>query len=58
MRAVVVEPAVPDEYVASFPNTYITAWQMLVGKAAVSAADTVFVFARATFAQPPPPPAR
>lgn len=43
--AVRVDPAVPDEYVAAFPNTYITAWQMLVGKAAVSPADTVFVWA-------------
>src|SRR5262249_59081967 len=43
--AVVVDPSVPDEHVAAFPNTYITAWQMLVGKAAVSAADTVFVWA-------------
>ena len=43
--AVRVEPSVPDEYVAAFPNTYITAWQMLVGKAQVSAADTVFVWA-------------
>jgi len=43
--AVVVDPSVPDEHVAAFPNTYITAWQMLVGKAAVSPADTVFVWA-------------
>jgi NADPH:quinone reductase-like Zn-dependent oxidoreductase len=43
--AVRVDPSVPDEHVAAFPNTYITAWQMLVGKAAVSAADTVFVWA-------------
>lgn len=43
--AVVVDPSVPDEYVAAFPNTYITAWQMLVGKAVISPADTVFVWA-------------
>ena len=43
--AVRVDPSVPDEHVAAFPNTYITAWQMLVGKAQVSAADTVFVWA-------------
>jgi NADPH:quinone reductase-like Zn-dependent oxidoreductase len=43
--AAVVDPSVPDEHVAAFPNTYITAWQMLVGKAQVSAADTVFVWA-------------
>ena len=41
----VVDPSVPDEHVAAFPNTYITAWQMLVGKAGVSPADTVFVWA-------------
>ena len=43
--AVTVDPSVPDEDVAAFPNTYITAWQMLVGKAAVTPADTVFVWA-------------
>ena len=43
--AVPVEPSVPDEYVAAFPNAYITAWQMLVGKAGIDAADTVFVWA-------------
>jgi NADPH:quinone reductase-like Zn-dependent oxidoreductase len=43
--AVRVDPSVPDEHVAAFPNTYITAWQMLVGKAQVSAADRVFVWA-------------
>lgn len=43
--AVWVDPAVPDEHVAAFPNAYITAWQMLVGKAGVDAADTVFVWA-------------
>lgn len=43
--AVIVDPSIPDEHVAAFPNTYITAWQMLVGKARVSAADTVFVWA-------------
>lgn len=43
--AVRVDPSVPDEHVAAFPNAYVTAWQMLVGKAGVSAADTVFVWA-------------
>jgi NADPH:quinone reductase-like Zn-dependent oxidoreductase len=43
--AVPVDPSVPDEHVAAFPNTYITAWQMLVGKARVSPEDTVFVWA-------------
>jgi NADPH:quinone reductase-like Zn-dependent oxidoreductase len=43
--AVRVDASVPDEHVAAFPNTYITAWQMLVGKAQVSAADTVYVWA-------------
>jgi NADPH:quinone reductase-like Zn-dependent oxidoreductase len=43
--AIHVSPDVPDEHVASFPNTYITAWQMLVGKAHVSPAASVFVWA-------------
>jgi NADPH:quinone reductase-like Zn-dependent oxidoreductase len=43
--AVRVDASVPDEHVAAFPNAYITAWQMLVGKAGVGAADTVFVWA-------------
>jgi NADPH:quinone reductase-like Zn-dependent oxidoreductase len=43
--AVRVDPSVPDEHVAAFPNTYITAWQMLVGKARITAADTIFVWA-------------
>ncbi len=43
--AVAVDPSVPDEHVAAFPNAYITAWQMLVGKAGVDPADTVFVWA-------------
>ena len=42
--AVTVDPSVPDEFVAAFPNAYVTAWQMLVGKAHVSPADTVFVW--------------
>jgi NADPH:quinone reductase-like Zn-dependent oxidoreductase len=43
--AVAVDPGVPDEHVAAFPNTYVTAWQMLVGKARLSPADTLFVWA-------------
>jgi NADPH:quinone reductase-like Zn-dependent oxidoreductase len=43
--AATVDPSVPDEYVAAFPNTYITAWQMLVGKCGVSPTDTVFIWA-------------
>jgi NADPH:quinone reductase-like Zn-dependent oxidoreductase len=43
--AVPVAPAVPDEHVACFANTYITAWQMLVGKAQVGIDDVVFVWA-------------
>jgi len=43
--AIRVRPEVPDEHVASFPNAYITAWRMLVGKGAVSPADLVFVWA-------------
>lgn len=42
--AVRVAPSVPDEHVAAFPNTYITAWQMLVGKARVGPDDVVFVW--------------
>lgn len=43
--AVAVDPSVPDAYLAAFPNTYVTAWQMLVGKACLSPADTLFVWA-------------
>ena len=43
--AVPVAATVPDADVASFSNTYITAWQMLAGKAAVGPDDTVFVWA-------------
>ena len=42
--AVPVDASVPDEHVAAFPNTYITAWQMLVGKAGVGPEDVVFVW--------------
>jgi NADPH:quinone reductase-like Zn-dependent oxidoreductase len=42
--AVPIDPSVPEEQVAAFPNTYITAWQMLVAKAGVSPEDTVFVW--------------
>ena len=42
--AVSVDPSVPEEHVAAFPNTYITAWEMLVAKARVSPEDTVFVW--------------
>jgi NADPH:quinone reductase-like Zn-dependent oxidoreductase len=43
--ALAVAPEIPDEHVACFANTYITAWQMLVGKAHVSPAASVFVWA-------------
>jgi NADPH:quinone reductase-like Zn-dependent oxidoreductase len=43
--AVPVAETVPDYHVACFSNTYITAWQMLRGKAAVGPDDTVFVWA-------------
>jgi NADPH:quinone reductase-like Zn-dependent oxidoreductase len=36
---------VPAEHVACFSNAYITAWQMLVGKARVGPDDVVFVWA-------------
>lgn len=40
-----VSSRVPDEQVGCFSNTYITAWQMLVGKAGVGPDDVVFVWA-------------
>lgn len=43
--AVAVEPTVPPEHVACFANSYITAWEMLVGKAGVGPDDVVFVWA-------------
>jgi NADPH:quinone reductase-like Zn-dependent oxidoreductase len=42
--AVRIDATVPDEHVAAFPNTYITAWQMLIGKARVGPGDIVFVW--------------
>ncbi|HEX7380723.1 MAG TPA: zinc-binding dehydrogenase, partial [Nevskiaceae bacterium] len=33
------------DYAAAFPNSYITAWQMLVGKANIRPSDTLFVWA-------------
>lgn len=44
-HALHVDPRVPDAAVACFSNTYITAWQMLVGKAGVGPDDVVFVWA-------------
>jgi len=43
--AVPVSVRVPAEHVACFANSYITAWQMLVGKAEVGPDDVVFVWA-------------
>ncbi len=43
--AIAVNPEIPAEHVACFANSYITAWEMLVGKAGVGPADTVFVWA-------------
>lgn len=43
--AVRVDRAVADEALASFSNSYVTAWQMLVAKAGVGPDDTVFVWA-------------
>ena len=43
--AVRVARTVADEALASFSNSYITAWQMLVAKAGVGPDDTVFVWA-------------
>lgn len=36
---------VPEEQVGCFSNSYITAWQMLIGKAGVGPEDVVFVWA-------------
>lgn len=44
-QAVKLSPDVSDVDAACFPNTYITAWQMLMGKARVTPDDTVFVWA-------------
>jgi NADPH:quinone reductase-like Zn-dependent oxidoreductase len=43
--AIPVDPSVPVEAVACFPNAYITAWEMLVHKAGITPDDTVFVWA-------------
>ncbi|MHB2000038.1 MAG: zinc-binding dehydrogenase [Solirubrobacteraceae bacterium] len=40
-----VSPHVPVEQVGCFSNNYITAWQMLVGKAHIGPDDVVFVWA-------------
>ncbi len=44
-QAVKLSPQVSDVDAACFPNTYITSWQMLMGKARVTPDDTVFVWA-------------
>jgi NADPH:quinone reductase-like Zn-dependent oxidoreductase len=43
--AIEVSPAIPAEHVACFTTSYISAWEMLVGKAGVGPADVVFVWA-------------
>lgn len=43
-RAIRLEPTVPDESAACFANTYITAWEMLIGKARVTPDDVVFIW--------------
>jgi NADPH:quinone reductase-like Zn-dependent oxidoreductase len=43
--AIAVDDQIPAEHVACFANSYITAWEMLIGKAAVGPGDTVFVWA-------------
>lgn len=40
-----VSKDVPPEHLACFPNSTITAWEMLVGKARVTPGQTVFVWA-------------
>lgn len=44
-QAVRLSPQVSYVDAACFPNTYITAWQMLMGKARLTPDDTVFVWA-------------
>lgn len=44
-NAVIVDDDVPVAHAAAFPNSYITAWQMLVGKCQVGPADTIFIWA-------------
>lgn len=44
-QAVKLSPEVSDVDAACFPNTYITAWQMLMGKANLTPDDAVFVWA-------------
>lgn len=43
-RAMLIAPAVSPENAACFANTYITAWEMLIGKAKITPDDTVFVW--------------
>lgn len=45
VQAVKVSSGVSDVDAACFPNTYITSWQMLMGKAELTPDDTVFVWA-------------
>ena len=44
-QAVGLSPLVSDIDAACFPNTYITSWQMLIGKAELTPDDVVFVWA-------------
>lgn len=44
-QAVKLSPRVSYVDAACFPNTYITAWQMLMGKAKLTPDDTVFIWA-------------
>ena len=44
-QAVKLSASVSYVDAACFPNTYITAWQMLIGKACVTPDDSVFVWA-------------
>jgi NADPH:quinone reductase-like Zn-dependent oxidoreductase len=43
--AIAVSDTIPAEQVACFANSYITAWEMLVGKAGLGPDDVVFVWA-------------
>src|SRR5699024_5730357 len=44
-QAIKLSPEVSFVDAACFPNTYITAWQMLMGKAKLTPDDVVFVWA-------------
>jgi NADPH:quinone reductase-like Zn-dependent oxidoreductase len=44
-QAIPIAPGVPETAAACFPNAYVTAWQMLIGKAVIGPGDTLFDWA-------------